>query len=518
MKKNLFVVLGVLMIGLPLSAGGRGQNTPGGSGAAAAENTLTFATHEGWYSAVTLNDNLEIWREIEKKTGIKIQWQAASNYDAAMNPVIASGAKLPDIMMIPGGYNPGQLGADGVILELDNLIAGHGPDIQNMFNRYPNLKAAFTAPDGKIYTIAHTAIFVNDMVLQDHLFIRKDWLDKLNLRVPSTIDEWYTVLKAFRDNDPNGNGRRDEVPFGWGSPAPTAFGSAFGLPVGFTDWWYDSSGRVFYVYTSPQYKQFLQTMNQWYKEGLLDQELGRDEANMASLMATNVVGSLQQLSERQNQNNGYVRPADPNVNYILVDPPATPDGSPLRILKRNDIWYHYGITKDCKNPELAMKWINYVWGTEEGADLQVFGIEGKTYTAANGKKSFTDYVLRNPDGLDPFNALRALGGVDDILGRPSAEFYEALMVESPDVIAAGRKFLPNRVPQFWEIQLSDAQQNTWNRVNADFSTYSSEMRTKFVIGETPLSEWDNYVRTLNSIGLAELQAIRQYQYNKFYNK
>jgi putative aldouronate transport system substrate-binding protein len=463
-----------------------------------------------------LNDNLEVWREIEKKTGITIKWQVASDYDAAMNPVIASGAQLPDIMMIPGGYTPGQLGADGIIIPLDTQIAKNGPDIQKVFTQFPNLKAAFTAPDGKIYSIAHTAIFVNDVVLQDTLFLRKDWIDKLGLKVPATLNEWHDVLVAFRDRDPNGNGKKDEVPFGPGSPGPTAFGSAFNLPVGIPEWWYDSSGKVYHVYTSPQYKQVIQTMSQWYKEGLLDQELNRDEANYASLMATNVVGALQGLSERQNQNNGYVRPVDPNVNIILVDPIKPPDGSPLQILKRNDIWYHYGITKDCKNPDLAMQWINYVWGTEEGANFQTFGILGKTYEVVNGRNQFLPYVLNNPEGLDPFNSLRKLGIGDDILTRPSAEFYFGLMSESPDVINIGTKYIANRVPQFWEIMLSDSQQSTWNRYSADIGTYSSEMRTKFLIGETPISEWDNYVKNLNSMGLAELQKIRQYQYDQFY--
>jgi putative aldouronate transport system substrate-binding protein len=59
-------------------------------------------------------------------------------------------------------------------------------------------------------------------------------------------------------------------------------------------------------------------------------------------------------------------------------PPKGPDG--LKLLKAAKTSNHYGITRDCKTPDIAMKWINYVWGTEEGVRLNEFGLEGKSYT------------------------------------------------------------------------------------------------------------------------------------------
>ncbi|MDR0387447.1 MAG: extracellular solute-binding protein [Treponema sp.] len=517
MKRIFCVLIGGLLIGLPLSAGGR--RAGGGASGGQTGDSLTVACLEGWYPAVSINDNLPAWQEIEKRTGIHINWQASSDYDTAMQPVIASGSRLPDILLIPPSWsNAGvyKLGLDGVIRQLDDLIASSAPDIQKLFRENPALKAAVTAPDGKIYSICDAPMFVNNMVVQNALFIRQDWLDTLGLAVPVTLDDWYRVLTAFKERDPNGNGRPDEIPFGGTGILGNAmaWGSAFGLPVGSTGWWYDKSGKVFYVYTSPQYREFLQTMNRWYKEGLLDLELNRQAFNFEALTTTNVVGSFSMLSERVFQYNGFVEGAGVSgVNHVLVAPPPTPDGSNPEIIKREPTWNHYGITKDSRNPELAMRWINFVYGSDEGVTLTEWGIEGLSYRVVNGKKEYTDFVLNNPDGLDPYNALRSLGASDTILIRTPAEVYTALNQGSP-AIPFGEQLLPYRVEPFPSIMLADENQAIVDRIQPDIDTYVNETLLKFLIGEIPLTEWDNYVRTVNSMGLEQLGRVRQWQYDR----
>jgi putative aldouronate transport system substrate-binding protein len=517
MKKTLIVVLALLAIGLPLFAGGQKAGEKAQAG-----NSLTVACLEGWYPAVSINDNLPVWQEIEKRTGIHINWQANGDYDTAMQPVVASGSKLPDIMLIPPAWGSSgvyKLGRDGMILPLDDLIAKYAPDVQRLLQANPALKAMITAPDGKIYSICDAPMFVNSMVIQNALFIRKDWLDKLGLKEPVTLNDWHTVLSAIRNNDPNGNGIKDEIPFAGISSTGNlnvlmALGSAFGLPVGDTEWWYDNSGKVFHVYSSPQYREFLQVMSQWYKEGLLDAELNREEANFQSLTSTNVVGSFVHLSERVPQYDSFLKTAGVNtVKHVLVQPPPTSDGSNPKILKRPPTWSHYGITRDCKNPELAMRWINFVWGSEEGVTLTEWGLEGVSYRVNGGKKEFTDFVLKNPNGLDPYNALRSLGASDTILVRTPADVYIALNKGS-DAIPFAERLSSNMTEPFPALMLSDEDQAVIDRIQPDISTYASEVRVKMLIGEIPLSNWDSYVQTLRSMGLDELQKIRQKTFDR----
>lgn len=81
------------------------------------------------------------------------------------------------------------------------------PNLWKLFQQQPIYEAQMTSPDGNIYGLPHAEFDINNYVLMWNI-IRQDWLDKLGLAMPSTIDEYHDVLVAFRDQDPNGNGKR----------------------------------------------------------------------------------------------------------------------------------------------------------------------------------------------------------------------------------------------------------------------------------------------------------------------
>jgi putative aldouronate transport system substrate-binding protein len=260
-------------------------------------------------------------------------------------------------------------------------------------------------------------------------------------------------------------------------------------------------------------------MSQWYKEGLIDQEINRDEANFKSLVSTNVVGALAHLSEYLNQYDSLAQSGGgPSAKYVFALPPKTPDGSDPLVLLRPPFSQHFGITKDAKNPEVAMKWLDIIWCTEEAYEAKEWGIEGVSFTKdSSGQRHYTDFVLNNPSGLDPYNALRTLGAqVTDFTGGyvSDASHYKARNAGSPSVLELAETLKKYRVLPFPGNMLSSAENDIVSRYSPDLSTYRTETITKMLIGETPLSEWDNYVSTLNRLGLAELQKVRQAQYDR----
>jgi putative aldouronate transport system substrate-binding protein len=483
--------------------------------------TLSLSCYEGWYAAVSMADNLPVWQEFEKRTGVKIKWEVYSDYETAMNPRIASGKNLPDIMLVtPTWTNSGvyKLGTEGIIIPLDDLIANDAPDIQNVFKGDPSLKALLTAPDGKIYTIAETSMYV-DNVVASSFFIRQDWLDKLNLQVPTTTDEWETVLKAFKDNDPNGNGKPDELPYvGYDGVfnGLSYFGSAFGLTSPTTPWWYDENGKVYCEYATQNYKELLTYLNKLYSEGLIDKDFSRDEANFLSLLSTNTVGSFETLCGYLTQNDNVLKSANIAGSHALVAPPSGPNG--LKLLKRGSTSNHYGITRDCKTPDIAMKWINYVWGTDEGVRLNEFGLEGKTYTiGSDGNPHFTDFVLHNPDNLDPYNALRSLGAANSLLNRTPMSVYIEMQKGTKN-LPFEESLTPYRLAAFPSIMGLPEEQSVLDTVLPDFNSYVEEMQIKFMTGTEPLSGFDSYLETLNKIGLDKLLAVYQAQYDRVKGK
>lgn len=507
MKKWISLLLCVVML-----LGSTAMAEPFGEG-----KSLSLSCLEGWYSAVSMNDNLATWQEIEKNTGVKIEWEAIADYDTAMQPRIASGTALPDIMLVtPSWSNAGvyKLAQDGMIIPLDDLIKEHAPNIQKVLDENPSLKGLMTAPDGKLYTIVDTNLFVNDMVVQDSLFIRQDWLDALELQAPVTLEDWYNVLTAFKGYDATGYGM-EVIPFSGAGDVMgrvQVFLGAFGLPTNGSKWWYDDEGKVFFTYASEQFRAFLTEMAKWYSEGLLDLEMSRDESNFQSVVATNVVGAFKTLSERVPQYNGLLTSAGVEGSHVLCVPPTIGD-KPL-LAKRDAVSNHYGITRDCEDPVLAIKWIDYLWGTEEGVTLNAYGVPGLAwYEDENGVKHFTDFVLNNPDGLDPYNALRSLGAHNTLFCRTPAEAYIELNAGTP-AIPFGEMLLDQRVEPFPMMMATPEEQEILDRIQPDLETYANESVAKFITGMTPMSEFDNFVKTLYEIGLEELTAVKQAHFDR----
>jgi putative aldouronate transport system substrate-binding protein len=516
-KTLLTVALLALLAGSLSARGGQpsgGGSANSGTSAASSAPTLSFANYEGWYAAVSLADNLPLWQEIEKATGTNIEWQVAADYDTAMGPVIATGSNLPDIMFVPDSMSAYQLGQDGLIIPLEDLIAQNAPNLKAYMDANPTYKAFYTQPDGHIYSFGASSLSVNDLVITQALMIRQDWLDKLGLKAPVTIDDWHTVLSAFKTRDPNGNGKADEIPLSLYSFNDTglgylaAFAPAFGLPAAFGDFWYDASGKVFHVKSSPQYRNLLETLSRWNTEGLIDLELGRSEANQNAQFATGLVGATASLTSYQTQMNGYTA-SIPGASWTLAPPPAPAAGSKLEITKRTSFYGNWSITKNCKDPVAAIKFYDYLFSAKGQID-NLWGIEGQTYTMVNGKPQYNDFALKNPNGLSVYEVVRSLGAYT-ILYLDTAEVYEQINSSNPTAINFEKSFINSRVEPFPTVTLTNDQQRVMDTVWTDLNTYIEESLGSFWTGQTALNDasWNAYLNQINSLGMPQIIALKQ---------
>lgn len=151
------------------------------------------------------------------------------------------------------------------------------------------------------------------------------------MQAPTTIDEWYTVMKAFKENDPNGNGKRDEIPMNinlnqirTGNAEDTLVG-AWGIGFDF----YQEDGKVKYGMLDPKFKEFIATLQKWYKEGLLDQEYATtdtklfdakmtgDRIGSSVFLAGGGIGKYNQLMETKNPNFKLAGTAYPTLKKVM---------------------------------------------------------------------------------------------------------------------------------------------------------------------------------------------------------
>lgn len=182
------------------------------------------------------------------------------------------------------------------------------------------------APDGNIYVLA-SVVEARNMINFPGFGMRKDWLKKLGLNEPDTIEDWYNILKTFKEKDPNDNGQADEIPFLGGIKTLYYFGEAYGLSI--TEitkgWAIDENGKVQYHWIHPNLKEFLIEMNKWYKDGLLDPDLLSQSTDKYNARAIgNIAGAVQQYTMMFPQWNAQMKENYPEANWGSVIPPKGP--------------------------------------------------------------------------------------------------------------------------------------------------------------------------------------------------
>ncbi|NJL72832.1 MAG: extracellular solute-binding protein, partial [Candidatus Competibacteraceae bacterium] len=161
-------------------------------------------------------EDMIFFKRLEEKTGVKIEWNAIpeGQYEEKKNLILASN-DLPDAFFGRLSLRSSDIvlySSQKAFIPLEDLIAKYAPRLTAIFKDRPDFKAMAVAPDNKIYSTPF-AYSVGVANVPTNMFIYKPWLDKLGLKVPTTVDEFHATLKAFKERDPNGNGKADEVPF-----------------------------------------------------------------------------------------------------------------------------------------------------------------------------------------------------------------------------------------------------------------------------------------------------------------
>ncbi len=245
--------------------------------------TITMFMHDvyGHYSA-----DKPVYKKVTELTNITLKNEASNvqDGDEAFNLMLSSG--IPD-MVNSGIQRLNEIALQGALLPLQDLVAEHAPHLQSYLDENPDVRKAITAPDGNIYAISNVA----DGNAAHGYFIRQDWLEKLGLETPTNADELYTVLKAFRENDPNGNGQKDEIPYFARNVLYLKTGT-FRLWDAHWDFHVNEEGKVEYGPYQPQYKDALVNITKWYAEGLIDPEIFTRGAQARDYALGNNIGGM----------------------------------------------------------------------------------------------------------------------------------------------------------------------------------------------------------------------------------
>lgn len=507
-----------LLCALTACGGSGGDSGPGEAdtkepSALISEVPIEISIWKQNHDDISYNNEMAIWREVAKRTGVSVKFTTvpAGSSEDLSNAFALAMALGPDCDVYVASRNDiDDYGEFGAFLELNELVRTHAPTIARYLLDDPYNRTFAVSNSGKLYAVSMMAA----IRASAGFFVRSDWLNRLNLEVPETPDDWISILRAFRDEDPNGNGMTDELPF-WtrvGLDGLWAFGSAFEADTSKDIPWVVRDGKVVFGAMEPQFKEFVQFLNTLYTERLLDAHYLTRPVDFRDEALRNDIGGATHdwIASTLTKATEYSKEVD-GLEMVAVPPPSIPGRSaPYTRVQMDPVRkVAWGITEKNNNPVATIKLMEYVY-SDDGTTLFNFGLENTHHTVRNGRFVYTDAITSDPKGIA--HALLAIGS-GNFPYRQHID-YEIQYASLPNIVEARSMYEDLIRPAFPPLQLGIAGKTVANLLRAVVD-YRNDIVNKFILGLIPIQDYEGFVEQLKEMGVDELQRIYQEAYDHY---
>jgi putative aldouronate transport system substrate-binding protein len=549
MKKRLWAAVVLLLVAAAsLSASGQSSAPAAGSSAAvvpvsymyADSDTAKFPKNADRFGIAAI---VKIARE-QFGMELKLEPVMSSQFATVFNTRLAANT-LPDLVDYRVDQNRlVELYKQGQIIRLNDLVDKYGPRIKYlMFQFDPYLLIANGDSEGNLLRFCRQVANIQHRVRV--LNINIDWLDQLGLPVPTTTDQLYDDLVAFRQKDMNKNGQQDEFASGYIATYNQAFANAFGvkdMSNARDSWYYDKDGKVFHTMLTAEAKNYYAFMAKMANAGVLDKEIlnqtgeqynAKRYAYRLSLFPDAYWGPV--LMDSAVRSKGF-----PKAEYYQVVPPVAAAGVQPTFTVRNLPGYNgYMITKNAKAPDRITKWMNWAM-TIEGSQQEYYGgtsanpneyyvpqKEYKGYKLAEYTMATTEKYKAEIAGEPELRQKMAFntGFTPHMLYGTPADVAQDLELGFANVSGRGSDFALNlkkldmienkyNIPGFAMVAPS-AEQSAVFEQYTDLFLYIDEMTQKFSIGTVPLTQWESFLAQCDKLGLKEVTKVVQDRYTKY---
>lgn len=454
---------------------------------------------------VALNDN-KAFQKVQEMTNVN--WEVQSALPGDINEkrgLLLSSGQYPDVLYKSNITNAEieKYGQQGIFLELTELINQYAPNLKKVLDEREGAWETITSSNGNIYSLPEIKMEVPSAPVY---FFNQKWLERLELKEPTNPDELYQVLKAFKEQDANGNGDSgDEIPITV-SDGPTAYMGLmtyFGIPLNIHNNFAEIDGNFVYVPATNEFKEFVSFIEKLYAEGILDkncftQSLDQQRAIGASgdiLGSFFEYGSFLTVGRDRDEDYKILTPFAPQTfpTGRGIDPGA------------------FVITDACENPELAMAWVDQFY-TEEGGRICLMGIENETYKVNDD--GTWEWIQGDYKDVSSLRAAAAIQGSALHPGIRPALWDEGmtdpderlLLSERQRAIAAGGVPLPI-------LKISEEDNKVVASIKAELDVYIKQFVAQVATGEIDLdSSWEEYLSKLDRMGYKELEEIHKTAY------
>lgn len=464
----------------------------------------------------TAPDNELVLAEIEKRSGIQLDVVALANesYGDTMNLKII-GEDVFDGFNLVGanGISYTNLIDRGSILPLNDLIDAYGPNIkEHMASAF----AYLNMDEGQIWDLPRSEMFTMGFVPA----IRQDWLDQLNMEMPTTLAQLEAYFEAVLVNDMNGNGDpNDEIPYlgdgflyGMSNFSAYFFGNAM-TNLDATQHYLDSEGVVRSVYEHPNFKLMLETFARWYQKGYMHPEANiLTTTQRADLRTADRVGCTSgwystgiaaELTLREN--------GKENALYVPLAPLTDcPEGG-VAAWPSNPLFDHQTVVmKTSENAEYLIKYFDWMLSSPENLALVGYGLEGVHWEWYDKEAN----VIKLTEKSGNYSGFYMLGNLYYYPQMPT-------LYVSPD---AGREYevrvMQDKIRNEYTYQSGFDAGIAYNYAGTEAEmltndgwTMVEEAATKIILGQMSIDEWDHVVETYKAIEGDVYSAVWTEQYN-----
>ena len=524
-RKGVGFVAFALTTSLVLTACGGGSDAEGSGGGN--EVTILVVKH-----ALTKPMKDMAWvAELEKNADVTIKWEeVAADWDQKKNPMLAAG-DVPDLIIGPNAITDSDLATFGTLFEdlSDDLAAL--PNVQEMFDEVDGAELLATSLEGKVQALPSYKKFWPQSIT--HQYINQQWLDTLGLQMPTTWDELFDVLVAFKEGDPNGNGQADEIGLdfapvgttGFGYFQPTALLGSTGMTIaggGGTGIILDD-GTVSNFFSDVRYKEMVSFLNRCWEAGLISPEAFTQDYSTYQSVARGTgdqarVGFSWGWSGSDRFGPGVYEQYSP-MAPLLAEAGQSEDASwsyDFENLTRN----HLTMSAQAKNKDAVLRVVNEFYSTD--TSMQVLFGDMPTNVE---KVSDTEYTVLPPAdaNLDPStwkwtSSLADFGPIfirEDLTVALPSDLAEAVLDAEPlqpafDILDVDADVFPSLFIKMSAEDLSTIAINDTAILGLAMPKFA-----QWITAGGVEQEWDTYVSQLEQVGLTQNVDLHQKYFDEY---
>lgn len=492
------VLAGSLIAGC--SGGGGSGKTPSGPSSPPSEQPLQLKIFSGLYNELPDMKNA-YWTQWQKLTNtqLEVEWVPSNDRGAKQDLLLASG-DLPEI--IAADSIPATLATavrNGAFWDLTPFL-GDLSEYPNLKNNLPPEWQKYLTIDGKIYALPRSRSRIDP-----GLFIRKDLLDKMNIPVPKTVDEYRAALKALVEGDPDGNGQKDTIGLiSISNNVRPTLSVAFGA----YDPYYDSDGGLLPSHLTPMYTDMVAYLHDLYVDGIIPKEYATLKSSQEEeLFKSGRVASYLRAMNWKKVFEDAISKTHPNAEIAIL---ALEGPGGVGVKLQTGVSGGFFISK--KVPEEKLKQIlKYFDSTSSDAlhDLAYYGIEGVHHQVKDGQKVLTELGVKEVNTTS-----KAVG---------TLQYAKWGKVESTSGDKAYNDALKQQVESFDTIgkidPMSGLRSSTYDQVWPKYSSERETMETKAIVGQISMDEYKSYIQKIVSDpelkkGFLELAEAYKAMHNK----